>query len=253
MAITNADYTLIRLLRKQGALKLQGRLLEIGESNFYGDLDPSILQEDAQQYANPEDCKWILENLQNLANLSLVETEDHLPTISFGLAKMFWKIFLDPLDKHAFDLHGYSDYTREVDLNCDYGEDDLGAPYDTVVNLGTLEHVFDIAQAFATIHKVTKPGGLMYHQSPFQGWHDHGFYSVHPTLFWDLAEANDYQVVMALYAELNPPKAYQFKNRQALGELLNLGQLNGDSLILFALRKPDTNKPFCKPRQHRYS
>jgi SAM-dependent methyltransferase len=67
--------------------------------------------------------------------------------------------------------------------------------FDLVTDVGTSEHVFDFAQVWRTIHSLTKPGGLIFFEKPYQGYPDHGFYGLHKTLFVDIARANGYKVL----------------------------------------------------------
>lgn len=71
--------------------------------------------------------------------------------------------------------------------------DDL--QFDLVTDVGTSEHVFNFAQCWRTIHALTKPGGLIFFEKPYQGYPDHGFYNLHKTLFVDIARANGYQIL----------------------------------------------------------
>ena len=84
---------------------------------------------------------------------------------------------------------------------------DLNAPmpeigqYDVVTNFGTAEHVFDIATAFRSMHRLLKPGGLSLHCMPAFAFIDHGFYNVHPVFFVELAKANAYEIVDFSYVD----------------------------------------------------
>ncbi len=91
----------------------------------------------------------------------------------------------------ALDMHGSPESTF-VDLNKEYS---CNEEFDLVTNLGTSEHIFNQAQVFRTIHDLTAVNGLMFHGLPYQGQYDHGFYNYHPTFFFDLAAANDYQII----------------------------------------------------------
>jgi SAM-dependent methyltransferase len=57
---------------------------------------------------------------------------------------------------------------------------------------GTLEHVFDVANALRTVCRFTKPGGRVVHLSPLSNCVDHGFYSFSPIFFTDFYAANNW-------------------------------------------------------------
>src|SRR5207253_2432277 len=98
------------------------------------------------------------------------------PNYSFDLVKIFYEIYFDPTETQAIDFDGTSQAHR-LDLNRPIV---LNRRFEVVINHGTSEHIFNIAQVFETMHDLTVPGGLMIHESPFTGWIDHGFYNLHP-------------------------------------------------------------------------
>lgn len=67
--------------------------------------------------------------------------------------------------------------------------------YDYVLNGGTIEHVFNIAQAVNNISKMVKKGGFIIHISPVAGWINHGFYSISPSFFQDYLISNGFDIM----------------------------------------------------------
>jgi len=56
--------------------------------------------------------------------------------------------------------------------------------YDFVLDIGTLEHCFNIGQAAINMVWLLKQGGIILHENPFnQG--NHGFYNINPTWYAD--------------------------------------------------------------------
>jgi SAM-dependent methyltransferase len=96
------------------------------------------------------------------------------------------------LDQHD----GALGYNLNLDLAAAYGFRDT---FDMVTNHGTTEHAFDQMRCFENAHRLTAPGGMMLHALPSQGYQNHAFYSYHPSLFLDLAAANDYEVLGLWY------------------------------------------------------
>jgi hypothetical protein len=68
---------------------------------------------------------------------------------------------------------------------------------DCVLNAGTLEHVFHIPNALRAIHELLAVGGMAVHIAPANGYLDHGFYQLSPTLLFDYYRTNEYGVVSA--------------------------------------------------------
>ena len=200
MAISFVEYSVMRFLRENNLFPLGGDLLEIGEANWYGDVDPGILRADISKFAIPERRQSLLTELDDAL-------KSERPGASWDIAKIYWDTFFHPSSITAVDLHG-TEKALKLDLNAPI---DLKRQFHVVNNCGTLEHVFNVGLAFKTIHDHTLPGGFMIHQTPFIGWIDHGFYNFNPTLFWDLAAINNYHICVFLYAELNPPKTIQLE------------------------------------------
>ena len=77
---------------------------------------------------------------------------------------------------------------------------DIGQ-FDVVTNFGTVEHVFNIGEAFGSIHRLLRTGGVSLHAMPSFAFIDHGFYNVHPCFFFSLASANSYKIVDVQYVD----------------------------------------------------
>jgi hypothetical protein len=100
---------------------------------------------------------------------------------------------------------GFRSY-QAIDVNANFGSqmmdlnrllvEDYGFTerFDLVVNNGTGEHIFNQAAVFKNMHDACAAGGLMLHIMPFVNYQNHGFYSFHPVLYCDIAEANAYRI-----------------------------------------------------------
>jgi len=242
MAITGIEYNLFRSMREQNALPPGGDILELGEANWYGDVDLSVLGQDIYRFVPKEDRQSLFRHLDEVSRAQG-------PGILWEIAKVFWQVFLQPRSMTAIDFHG-TDKALKLDLNDPI---DLQCRFDVVMNLGTVEHVFNVAQAFKTIHDHTRPGGLMIHGLPFSGWVDHGFYSFNPTFYWDLAGVNGYDVLVMLYAELDPVKLVQLETRERILELARDNGIGKNSLVYAVLRRPAEDRLFRLPVQGYYA
>ena len=65
--------------------------------------------------------------------------------------------------------------------------------YDIVLDVGTLEHCFNIGQAAINMAYLVKVGGHIFHENPFN-WGNHGFYGINPTWYFDFYECNGFKV-----------------------------------------------------------
>jgi hypothetical protein len=95
--------------------------------------------------------------------------------------------------------------TTLFDLNIHAPGKDLAEQFDLVTNFGTTEHVINQYQSLKTMHELTRPGGLIHHELPLAGYHNHGYFSYNPMLFIQLAEANGYQIVLQNYSKAGTP------------------------------------------------
>jgi len=82
------------------------------------------------------------------------------------------------------------------DLNIHAPGPRLAGQFDLVTNFGTTEHVLNQLRAFQTIHELTRPGGVMYHDLPFAGYFDHAYFRYDPLFFRTLVEANGYALLL---------------------------------------------------------
>ena len=75
---------------------------------------------------------------------------------------------------------------------------------DCVVDAGTLEHVFQLPNAFGNIFRLLAVDGLVVHTTPANGYLDHGFYQISPTLYYDYYVANQHRIISANVINRHP-------------------------------------------------
>lgn len=111
----------------------------------------------------------------------------------------------EPWDDRAFFRELGFDTVESLDVSAGEGAThvaDLNHPvpahlhgrFDFIFDGGTLEHVFHVPNALASVHAMLKPGGRAVHLTPASNHIDHGFYSFSPVLFHDWYSANGYRV-----------------------------------------------------------
>ena len=224
MAITATHYRLFKSL----PLPQGGSLLEIGEANWYGDVEP------------PFPCR-------DKSN-------------GFMIAKDCYAATFAPSRCLAIDRNGTAKAWR-YDLNeplpCNPSKIKepgfaFAEPSDVIINHGTAEHIFNIAQVVRTMHDACADGGLMVHDAPFTGWINHGFYCLQPTLFYDLAAANNYEVVKVAVHAIEGQKIIPIEYRDHVSKLAAAGMLPPNSMLFVALRKL-YESPFKIPTQGYYA
>jgi hypothetical protein len=77
----------------------------------------------------------------------------------------------------------------------------VGRQFDVVTNIGTAEHVFNIAEVFRTADALCRDDGVILHVLPSFGGLNHGFYNIHPTVYFDLARQNHYKIEDFTYVD----------------------------------------------------
>jgi hypothetical protein len=81
---------------------------------------------------------------------------------------------------------------RIVDLNLPL-PGDLARSFDLVVDTGTCEHCFNVAQAFVNACEALDVNGMLVHAAPLTRI-NHGFWSFNPTIYPDFFEANGFEL-----------------------------------------------------------
>ena len=243
MALTAVDFHVLESLRRTALLPARPAVLELGESNWYGDIPPAqlaqIIDDTVADGARRADLQ------RRLRELLATET----PYRSWDLAKLFYATMLDYSDIVAIDYHG-TPAAKRLDLNEPV---DLGRRFDMVIDGGTAEHVFNVFQFFKSCHELTRPGGLMLHNNPYRGWLEHGFYSFNSTFYWDLAGANRYEMLLLVYHEPEPQKIVQLTSREQVVDMVRAGGLGANAMLFAVYRKPAQEEPFVAPWQGYYS
>jgi SAM-dependent methyltransferase len=121
-------------------------------------------------------------------------------------------------DYRSVDLiNGFN--TVLLDLNMHSAPEGLRGRFDLVTNFGTTEHLINQLLAMKTLHDVTKPGGIIYHDLPMSGYLQHGYFLYTPVFFNDLAAANGYRIVRQYYSRgARPVTAPEFMRQNGFSE-----------------------------------
>lgn len=101
----------------------------------------------------------------------------------------------------SIDASDYQGATVTADLNEPLA-DDLRKSFDTVIDGGTLEHVFNFATGLANAMDMVRPGGWLVHILPTSQASGHGFYQLSPEVFFRaLSPANGFRIRCVLLRE----------------------------------------------------
>lgn len=121
------------------------------------------------------------------------------------------------------------------------------ARYAAVLDAGTLEHCFNIAQAAKNVAGAVAVGGFALHGNPLN-MYNHGFYNLNPTWYYDFYGANGF-VIERLDIVLNAvSETPQIANAPAYTRFG--GMPDGATLLALARRKSPGEIRW--PIQHKY-
>lgn len=224
MAIAAPHYRCLLDLHAAGELPQGGSILEIGEANWYEDIEVP------KEIGGPDPfiklgIRYFLDN--------------------YAVVKAIYEWLFATRDVVSIDLHGPT--ALQLDLN---GPIDLKRQFTTVFNHGTAEHIFNVANVFKVMHDHCAVGGLLIHESPFTGWIDHGFYTLQPTLYYDLARANGYAVVAVVVTQIQSQLAMRIVSRE---HLLAFALHVPNNAMLFVAMRKTTDASFRVPMQGVYA
>jgi hypothetical protein len=222
MALTKADVLMWREIAP--LVPTAPRVLEIGQANWYGDVQPDAVD-------TPPGGNW---------------RDGDGP---FVTARNFYSRMMPESSFASVDKHGPDGEAIDLDLN-KVGVLRRLNSFNVVINTGTGEHVFDQENLFRSMHDACSYlgfdcRGLMIHAAPMSGWFQHGFYNYHPTFWSDLAAANGYEIVYLSQFNLT------FGRVDRLQSLSQAHPQQGDSMLYLVFRKTK-DAPFCVPMQGRY-
>lgn len=123
-----------------------------------------------------------------------------------------------------------------------------------VVDGGTVEHIFDTRTCFANVVDMTRVSGRVIHCNAASNMIDHGFWSISPSLYFDLYGANGFEDLSATIFEWDPRDSWRPCNAFAYeyGMMINgLCDPERVHMVWFTARKART-VPFTLPTQGLY-
>jgi len=143
-------------------------------------------------------------------------------------------------------MHNALVFNLNEDLVSKYG---FIEKYDLVTNHGTTEHCFNQYNAFRNIHNLCAKGGIMIHALPFQGYLNHGFFNYQPVFYYDLAAANNYQIIgiyLNIDASVGDISTYS-------DELMKFIKMDSDTTAaLFVVMRKMNDQEFRIPYDEKY-
>ena len=132
MAINLILDKILITLKEEGVVgqDLTNSIFEIGEQNWYGDIQAIIyLEQLINKYVKPEEKNDFFKDYESVK----IDAQKN-KNISFKIVKLYYKIIFNFKTYKAIDLHG-TIFSTEKDLNHPYFEN---TKYDLITNFGLL-------------------------------------------------------------------------------------------------------------------
>lgn len=117
---------------------------------------------------------------------------------------------LGALEVQSIDASDYESATRIHDMNNPIPES-LIQQFDTVLDAGTLEHIFNFPNAIKNCMEMIKPGGHFLGITCANNFSGHGFYQFSPELFFRVfSEDNGFETIK-MFLVINEPGKYWYE------------------------------------------
>jgi hypothetical protein len=142
----------------------------------------------------------------------------------------------------SFDASGYEGATHVRDFNVPIVPPRL---YDTVIDLGTCEHVFDVAQALRNTASLCAVGGQILHTLPADNLNGHGFWQFSAETFFSFySEANGFGQTEVIFAEVrNFNSWYRLRQAPNEGHRIEIGSRSPTYILVRTRKTADIVKP----------
>jgi len=160
---------------------------------------------------------------------------------------------LGALEIDSFDASDYENATRVVDLNLPI-DGQFSNRYSTVIDCGTLEHVFNFPVAIGNCMRMVETGGHFICVSPTNNFGGHGFYQFSIELYFRIfSPSNGFRVKRMLVSEANPSAPwYEVIDPERVGARMDLVNSSPTFLMMIA-EKIAAVEPFLEqPQQSDY-
>jgi hypothetical protein len=110
------------------------------------------------------------------------------------------KSYFGAISVESFDNSDYENATHIADMNKPIT---IYERYDTVIDGGCIEHVYNVPQALKNVSQMCVEAGQILHILPANNFCGHGFWQFSPELFFSLySEANGYRETQVFIADL---------------------------------------------------
>jgi hypothetical protein len=241
------------LAREQESHPIRGDVLTLGQQGVYATLNEvkEILESQKITPASLPGGFDVKSKVNKSSEIWARRTNAQTVLSLLGAKKVF-----------ASDCSEYENPDFVIDLNYPVG-DEYFEKFDVILDIGTLEHVFNIPMLLRNLNFMLKKGGEVILIAPASNSIDHGFYSISPTLFHDYFSANNHGNFSCYLSEESPdmlflgfpPTKANIYQYAYVGPQFCLSSAHAIETIFFATKNSnDSNSSEIKiPSQSLYS
>ena len=190
----------------------------------------------------------------SLGRVNNLINKDEFKTLNISVS---YEKYADNILFENFNLESLNslDYSKfeNADIICDLNEpiEKTNSQFDTILDFGTSEHVFDISQCFKNISDLCKINGHIIHCLPANNNCGHGFWQFSPELFFAMYnKKNGFENTEIFLINLFDKKNWYKVNKQKLGERLELN--SSEPLYVLVKTKKIENNYFKNINQSDY-
>ncbi len=196
-------------------------------------------------------------DIENLFYLYDIPFTDKTITEFYRKSKQFAEPLLEYLGAKTCKSIDYSDFEGASivhDLNNPISYE-LKGQFDTVIDGGTLEHVFNFPQAIKNCMELVKVGGHFISITPTNNYLGHGFYQFSPELLFRIfSEENGFKVTKMIYCEQNRDNLwYEVLDPKVISHRVEAMSMYHCSLMLLAEKIKNANIFEKIPQQSDYA
>lgn len=141
----------------------------------------------------------------------------------------------------SYDNSKYENASYLVDFNLPINSFHIGI-YDTVLDIGFIEHVYDVPQALKNCADMLQIGGQLIHVLPANNYCGHGFWQFSPELFFSLYTVeNGYDDLEIFIADIEDNEFWYRVRKPALGCRAEIRGYSPQYLLVRAVKSKAIN------------
>ena len=183
----------------------------------------------------------------SLGRLNNLINKDEFKTLKVAFSDDTYadNILFENFNLKSLNSLDYSEF-ENADIICDLNEpiEKLKKQFDTILDFGTSEHVFNISQCLKNISDLCKINGHIIHCLPANNNCGHGFWQFSPELFFNMySKKNGFKNTEIFLINLFDKKNWYKVNKQKLGERL---ELNSSEPLYILVKTKKIEKNYFK-------